>query len=79
MREREIRIVLQRLVKRARGLDPDKRMQVDEPLIVKRLRLTRFRAGIIMRLADAGANRHRSLEQGLWNRGDDVRGVLRRK
>ena len=78
MREREIRIEPQRLVKRSRRLDPDVVVKIGEALIVEPLRLRRLRPRIVMHRADAGANRDRALEQRLRNRGNDVRGVLGR-
>ena len=69
----------QRLVKRSRRFDPDVVVQIGEALIVEPLRLRRLRPRIVMRRADAGAKRDRTLEQRLRNRGNGMERVLRRK
>ena len=77
VRERELRIESQRLMKRSRRFDPHIVVQVGETLIVETLRLRGLGPRIVMDRADAGAQRDRALEQRLRNRGNGMRRVLR--
>src|SRR6185503_17644463 len=66
LRHRQLRIEPQRLVERARRLEPDVGMQMREPLIVKSLRLFRRCRDLIVGGSNSFAKRDRTLRGGKY-------------
>ena len=72
VRHRQLRIEPQRLVERARRLNPRVRVQGRQALIVKGLRLARRREHRVVRRADARAQRDRAIQELVRNDGNRV-------
>jgi hypothetical protein len=62
VRERELRVDLERRVERPRCFDPDGAVQIRQALVVQRLRLFRRRGGVVMCPPNPGAQGDRPFE-----------------
>src|SRR5437016_4012931 len=64
-------------MKRSNRLNPDKRMEVGESLVVERLRLGGRSGNLFVDSANAGSQWHRAVQNFAWNRtGWSVRSVI---